>query len=160
MPLTEAHVSSRGGRHEDDESLNRPSPTHVERARRLLAYEGAAGSVDDRASTAAGRVYDKLNDHMAPLVGDEGVKMLLVRSAKLTRGEFAHLADVAIFERSAKLRECLHARDPGVAAESAEALFGTFLALITAFIGERLTTQVLRSAWPTLEETAPRETEQ
>ena len=29
-------------------------------------------------------------------------------------------------------------------------------ALITAFIGERLTTQVLRRAWPTIEETAKR----
>jgi hypothetical protein len=53
----------------------------------------------------------------------------------------------------------LQAQDPAVATESAAALFGTFFALITAFIGERLTTQILRRAWPTIEETAPRETE-
>jgi hypothetical protein len=130
----------------------------METARRLLAYE-AAGSAGDRALPAAGRVYDKLHAHMAPLVGDEGVQLLFVRSAKLVRGEFAYLSDVAIFERSAKLRECLQARHPAVATESVEALFGTFFALITAFIGERLTTQVLRRAWPTIEEMAPTETE-
>jgi len=142
-----------------DGSLNRPNPAQMERARRLLAHEGTAGSADERAATAAGRVYDKLHAHMAPLVGDAGVKLLLVRSAKLAEGEFAGLAEVPIFEGSTKLRECLQAQDPAVATESAAALFGTFFALITAFIGERLTTQILRRAWPTIEETAPRETE-
>jgi len=93
-------------------------------------------------------------------VGDEGVKMLFVRSAKLAQGEFADLADVAIFERAAKLRERLQRQDPAVGTESAEALFGTFFALITSFIGDRLTTRVLRNAWPTIEETASRETAQ
>ena len=83
---------------------------------------------------------------------------MFVRSAKLAQGEFAGLAEVPIFERPTKLRECLQAKDPAVAVESAAALFGTFFALITAFIGERLTTQVLRRAWPTIEETAPLET--
>ena len=61
-------------------------------------------------------------------------------------------------EGSTKLRACLQALDPAVATEAAAALFGTFLELITTFIGERLTIQVLRSAWPTIEDTAPRET--
>ena len=138
--------------------LNRPSPAQMERARRLLAHEGAAGSADERATTAAGRVYDKLHAHMAPLVGAAGVQLLFQRSAKLAQGEFACLDEVSILEGSTKLRECLQAQDPAVATESAAALFGTFFALLTTFIGERLTTQVLRSAWPTIEEAAPRET--
>ncbi len=130
----------------------------MERARRLLAHEGAAGSVDERATTAAGRVYDKLHAHMAPLVGVAGVQLLFVRSAKLAKGEFASLAEVSGFEGSTKLRERLQAQDPAVATESAAALFGIFFTLLTTFIGERLTTQVLRSAWPTIEETVPKET--
>jgi hypothetical protein len=90
-------------------------------------------------------------------VGDVGVQLLFVRSAKLAQGDFAWLSDVSILEGSTKLRERLHAEEPAVSTESAEALFGTFFMLITAFIGERLTTQVLRSAWPTIEATAPRE---
>jgi hypothetical protein len=137
-------------------TVNRPTPAQVERARRLLAHEGAAGSADDCA-TAAGRLYDKLHAHLAPLVGAAGVQLLFVRSAKLAQGEFARLAGVAILEGSTKLRECLQAQDPAVATESAAALFGTFFALIATFIGEPLTTQVLRGAWPMIEETAPKE---
>jgi hypothetical protein len=129
----------------------------MDRARQLLAYEGAAGGTDERAATAAGRVYDKLHAHMAPLVGDVGVQLLFVRSAKLARGDFAWLAEVSILQGSTKLRECLQAQDPAVATESAAVLFGTFFALVTTFLGERLTSQVLLRAWPTIEETAPRE---
>ena len=144
--------------HDRGGSMYRPNPAQMERARRLLAHEGAAGSVDKHVTTAAGRVYDQLQAHLAPLVGDAGVQLLFVRSAKLTQGEFAFLAEVPIFEGSTKLRECLQAQDPAVGTESAAALFGTFFALITTFIGERLTTQVLRRAWPTIEETAAEET--
>lgn len=138
--------------------MNRPNPGQIEQARRLLAHEGASDTVDERPTTAAARVYDKLHEHMAPLVGDAGVELLFVRSAKLTQGEFAWLAEVSIFEGATKLRERLQAQEPAVATESAAVLFGTFFMLITTFIGERLATQVLHRAWPTIDETAPRET--
>ena len=124
----------------------------------MLAHERAS-SGDERTTTAAGRVYDKLHVHIAPLVGVAGVQALFVRSAKLAQGEFARFAEVSILEDgSTKLRECLQAQEPAVAMESAAELFGTFFALITTFIGERLTTEVLRKAWPTIEETTPTET--
>jgi hypothetical protein len=135
--------------------MKRPSPAQMERARRLLALEGAAGSAGECAA-AAGRVYDKLHAYMAPLVGDAGFQLLFARSAK-PQGELAAFAEVSTREGSTKLRECLQALDPAVGTESAVVLFGTFLALIATFIGERLTTQVLRSAWP-IEEAAPKET--
>jgi len=130
----------------------------MERARRLLAHEGAAGSADGSATTAAGRVHDKLQAHLAPLVGATGVQSLLVRSAKLAQGDFTSVAEVSLLEGSTKLRERLHAHDSPVPLESAAALFATFFALLTTFIGERLTTQVLHSAWPMIEETPPTET--
>jgi hypothetical protein len=137
-------------------TLNPPSPGQIERAKRLLAHEGAAGTAGECA-TAAGRVYDNLHAHLDPLLGAAGVQALLVRSAKLTQSEFPFL-EVSILEGSTTLRECLRAQDPGVATEATAALLGTFFALLTTFIGERLTTQVLRSAWPTIHETALRET--
>lgn len=138
--------------------LKRANPAQVERARQLLAHEGAAGSGDGGATTAPGRVYDKLNAHLSPIVGEAGVQLLFVRSAKLAQGDFAWLAEVSILDGSTKLRDSLQAQDPPVATESAAALFGTFFTLITTFIGEHLTSQVLRRAWPTIDETAPRET--
>ena len=121
----------------------------METARRLLVHEGAAGGAGDSAGAAAGRVYDKLHGHLAPLLGSIGVQSLFVRSAKLTPGAFGSLAQVSMLEGSAKLREHLQAPGAVIDAESAVALFGTFLGLLTTFIGERLVTQVLRSAWPT-----------
>ena len=137
--------------------MNRPSPAQIERARRWLAHEGASDSAD-ACATAAGRVYDQLQAHLAPLVGSAGVHALLVRSVNLQRGEFSFL-EVATLEGSTKLRESLQAQDPSVAMEAAAALFGTFFALLTTFIGERLTTQALRRAWPSVEEAAPSTTD-
>jgi len=122
-------------------------------------HEGAAGVADERTATAAGRVYEKLHAHMVPLVSADGVRLLFARSAKLTQGEFACLAASSRLEGSTELCACLQAQDPAVAMAAATALFGTFIALLTTFIGERLTTQVLRSAWPTLEEMPPTENE-
>ncbi len=123
----------------------------------MLAHEGAAGGAATRAKTAAGRVYDKVHVHLVPLVGIAGVHLLFARSARLAQGEFARFAEVSIDEGSTKLREFLQAQDPAVATESAAALFGNFFTLITTFIGERLTAQMLRSAWPSFDETAPTE---
>ena len=123
----------------------------------MLAHEGAASGAKDNAAAAAGRVYDKLHAHLTPLLGGIGVQSLFVRSAKLTPGEFGRLSQVSVLEGSAKVRDHLQAQGSVVDTESAAALFGTFLALLTTFIGERLVTQVLRRAWPTMEET-PEET--
>ena len=137
--------------------MNKPSPAQLERARRLLAHEGAANGAGTRATTAASRVYEKIQDHMGPLVGVGGVHSLFMRSAKLAQGEFARFAGVSVLESSTKLRERLQAKDPAVSTEAAATLFGTFLTLSTSFLGERLTTQVLHNAWPTFEKTEPRE---
>jgi hypothetical protein len=130
--------------------VNGPSAAQLEKARLLLLHEGATGSAGECA-TAAGRIYDKLHAHLDPLLGAAGVQALLVRSAKLTQPQFSFL-EVAVVEDSTKLRERLQAQDPAVATGSAAALFATFFALVTTFIGERLTTQILRRAWPTIEE--------
>lgn len=123
----------------------------------MLAHEGATGGAAARAQTAALRVYEKLYVQLAPLVGVAGVHLLFARSAKLAQGEFARFADFSADEGATKLRERLQAQDPAVATESAAALFGNFFTLITSLIGERLTARMLRSAWPTVDETAPRE---
>ena len=124
-----------------------PSIRYVERARQLLAHEaGTAGE------TAAVRVFDKLSERLTPLLGAAGVQLLFVRSAKLTQGELSPAVPTTILGDGAKVRELLAARDPALSADTATTLFANFLTLITTFIGERLTLQVLRGAWPNLEE--------
>jgi hypothetical protein len=136
--------------------VTRAIPAQMERASRLLALEGARADGDT--GTPAGRVYDALHARLSPLLGQAGVELLLVRSAKLAGGDLAPLAAASLLEGAEKLRAFLYARDPMVSTESAAALFGTFFTLLETFIGDRLTTQALRSAWPALYETPPTET--
>jgi hypothetical protein len=128
-----------------------------ERARRLLAHEGASGGSSEDCATAAGRVYDKLNAQLGPLLGVAGVQALFARSAKLGGVGSAGLAEVAILDSSTTLAAFFRTLEAAVAANAAEALFGTFLSLVTTFIGERLTFQALRRAWPAIEETGATE---
>jgi hypothetical protein len=137
--------------------MTRPSAGQLDRARRLLASEAGSGGGSEGAAEAAARVYERLDAQLAPLLGRAGVRALFARSAKLAETELASLADAT--EDSAKLSARLQSLEATAAGEAAVALFGSFLELITTFIGERLTVQVLRSAWPAIEETAPRETQ-
>lgn len=136
--------------------MTRLNPAHLEMARRLLTHESLTAGAGEQAA-AAGRLYDKIHTQLAALLGDAGVELLFVRSAKLAEREFVDLAEIPLFERSLKLRERLHARIPAVSTESAAILFGTFFTLTTAFIGERLTTQALHKAWPTIDVKSSRE---
>ena len=130
---------------------------HMERVRRLLAHEGAFSGSSDARAVAAGRVHDTLTAHLSPLLGAAGVQALFVRSVKLARRLLASTTDVPIVESSTALSTFLRQLEPAIATNVAEALFGTFLALMATFIGERLTEQALRSAWPTIEEPVPTE---
>jgi len=132
--------------------MNPPSPAQIELARRLLALEAVAASEDARGLPVASRVYERLHTHLSPLVGVAGVDMLFVRCAKLTRGEFTATVEGTLSQGSTKLRERLHAPEPALALDAAATLFATFFALLTTFIGERLTLEILRRAWPTLDE--------
>ena len=122
----------------------------------MLAHEGAAGDAT-RDGTAAVRVYEKLHGRLSDLVGVAGADLLFARSAKLTQDSHARFAGPPGDEDATKLCERLQAQDPAIATESAAALFGNLFALTTTFIGEGLTTQLLRSTWPTLSDAALRE---
>jgi hypothetical protein len=142
--------------------VSRPTAAETARARRLLELERATDvdvevDRDDVARTAAARVHDKLQLHLAALVGPAGVQMLFARSARLVQDEHAGFAGIPMLGGSTSLRECLQADDPPVTEQAATAFFGTFFALMTTLIGERLTTQVLRRAWPAIEEAEPPE---
>jgi len=137
--------------------MSRPSPAQLARIRRLLAAEATGDGAEARAA-AAGAVYQKLDAQLSLLLGRTGFQMLLARAAKLAQPELACLTEVAVVESPTKLQAFLRALDPATAAEAAEVLFGTFFTLLTTFIGDRLTVQTLRRAWPAIEEPAAPET--
>jgi hypothetical protein len=75
----------------------------------------------------------------------------------LSRVEFTFL-DRSAVESAGNLRTALETQGPTQALEAAAALFGAFLTLIGTYVGERLTTGMLRGAWPSLEEPSAVET--
>lgn len=136
---------------------NPSTQAQATQARRLLELEGAV--LDDSATflAAAGRVHEKLTAQLSPLLGAGGVRALFVRSAKLARRDAPGLAEVDVFASLAQPRAELEACDPVVLAKTAEVVIATFLGLIATFIGARLTTQALRSAWPSIDESGSTE---
>ena len=139
-------------------AMNKPGAAQVAWARRLLAAEGSSGDEAEACAAAAGRVYEKLNAQLSPLLGSAGVQALFVRSAKVAQREFASLAEIVTPDGLTKLGARLRGLEPAVATEAAATLFGSFIELITTFIGERLAVLVLRNAWPTIEDMSLTET--
>lgn len=139
--------------------MKKPSPADLDAANRLLACEGGPGGSAGECAAAAERVYEKLRVQFVALVGSAGFQVLFARSANWTRSQFSAFGDNAAVESSAKLHERLRAQEPGAVAAMAANLFAAFLSLITTFIGEQLTTEMLRRAWPALGQGAPTEAE-
>lgn len=115
--------------------------------------------MEERAA-AAGRVQDKLFARLASVLGAGGARALFARSVRLAAGDHACLRNVDFDAKPTEgvaelLAAHLHQEDPAVALEGVEALCATLLALLMTLIGERLTFQVLRSAWPTFDVSAP-----
>ena len=124
-------------------------------------HEGT-GSADGGA--AAGRLYESLASRLGPLIGVAGVRALFARSVKLTKADYPCLADVRTsaqpsqdeVEPAPQLVACLSKLEPAVAASVAVALYATFLRLMSEFIGERLVRQVVRRAFPAIDQSFPK----
>jgi hypothetical protein len=141
--------------------MKKPNTEQVRAARRLLAHEAQGmGSAEEQAA-AAGRVHAKIFARLATLLGAGGARALYARSVRLTTGEHPCLQGVNFDAKQptesvmGELTTCLRGEAPAVAVETAVALCAVLLALLTTLIGERLTFQVLRSAWPTFDVSDP-----
>ena len=101
---------------------------------------------------AAQRAYDDLAEVSTPLIGETGVDALTGRAVHLAQRQYSWLADPGEPEHADKsiahVVACLARQDPAVATEAAAAVFAIFAGLLVTFIGEPLTTGLLRKAWP------------
>ena len=140
--------------------MRSPSKADLETARQLLALDG--GDDEHRAKVAA-RTYQKLEALLAPLIGRHGVRTLFVRSLRLAQLEGLAISEGSAADQAAnpgdQLSDYLHGVAPQAAAKAAAVVIATFLRLLTTFIGARLTSQVLRGAWPKIELATVEETE-
>lgn len=138
----------------------RPLEAHVEVAKRLLAQErGGGGDAKERA-VAAGRVYETLFRALAPVIGAAGVRALFARSVRLASTEFPCLGEISMTaeppEDSVQVAEqlvgCLSKLEPAAGSEVATGLYAVFLGLLAKFIGERLVSQIVTTAFPAIAE--------
>ena len=119
---------------------------------RLIAHE-VNGKKSSEANPPAGfLVVEKLRPHLANLMGNAGFRALLSRSLALARAEVPWLRSVHV--KSDGFLEGLDELEAQVDldkfSEGRVVLLAVLLGLLVAFIGERLTLQLVREVWPKL----------
>ena len=121
-------------------------------ALRVLAQRAGASADVEAVAAAAHAAYDDLTRVSAPLIGQIGVDALTGRAVHLAQREYPWLAQARETMPAnapfAQVMFCLAQQDRVVATEAAGAVFASFTGLLVTFIGEPLTTRLLRKAWP------------
>jgi hypothetical protein len=146
--------------------MTSPIHAHVQAAKRLLAQESASGGNAEQRAASAGRVYEALFESLAPVIGAAGTRVLFARSVKLTQAEFPCLGEMLVpaeapgskVQIARQLVGCFSKLEPAAASEVATALYANFFGLMSTFIGDRLVRQIVKSAFPAIDETGPKET--
>jgi len=121
-------------------------------AQKVLADCAGVNASAEAVGAAALRVYDQLARVSAQLIGQAGVEALTGRALHLAQLEYPWLVYTREPEQPeapfSQIVVCLKRQDPAVASEAAAAVFGAITGLLVTFIGEPLTMQLLRKAWP------------
>jgi hypothetical protein len=130
--------------------MREPKQAHRAEASRLVELEGK--STNDVA-LAAERVFEKTFGLLSPILGQDGTSALFARSTQLAAARFPSLGDPDLDAgRATSPAQAVAARlrrSPATSREAAVAVYATLLSLLETLIGERLTSQLLRGAWPT-----------
>ena len=117
--------------------------------RQLVAGDSAA-----RVAADAVQACEQLSRHLARIVGEIGVRVLLARSATLTSARFPWLASAiprtASADPWAALRVAMESQDPHAAGEAFADLLATFVELLGRLIGDALVARLLHELWPEL----------
>jgi hypothetical protein len=120
--------------------------------RRMLAREAGTGADSRAIAAAAHRLSERFAEQLTPLIGAAGVAAICARSLHLTQRNVRGLAPVRASAQGdapfALLQRLLEQQEPAAATEAAVVLLATVSELLTSFIGEGLTTRLLREAWP------------
>ena len=128
-------------------------------ARRLLAYEAVAGKTSGLEEAATLRVYEKLRQSLGEFVGVTGFQSLAFRALTQAKSEAPGLWAVRLavdgslqglgeFQPQPGEFEPQLGSGKDQASEGGVALIARLLGLLLIFLGEALTLNLLRNAWP------------
>jgi hypothetical protein len=118
---------------------------------RLLAREAGTDADARTIAAAARRLCERFAKQLSPLTGDAGVAAIYARSLYLTQQQFPSAAPLRSSEDDTpftRVQAFLERQEPVVAAKAAVAVLTTAGEVLASFIGEGLTTRLLREAWP------------
>lgn len=123
---------------------------------RLIAFEVSGARSTDSGAFSAFAVPDKMRIHLTTLMGNGGHRALLMRALVLAGEEVPWLRDARVAP-SGNLERPIQEGDPNEkldnpdgATEGGVVLVAHLIGLLVAFIGERLTLQLVREVWPKL----------
>ena len=119
---------------------------------KVLARHGGPDAGADEIAAAAHRGDDDLARAAAQLIGQAGIDALTSRAVYLAQNTYPWLVNRREPGQPqgpfAQVVACLKGQDPVAATKAAGAVLTTLTTLLVTFIGEPLTTQLLRKAWP------------
>lgn len=130
--------------------MNRATEQMRNFAKSLMACEpGGYKSSGEKIPTAF-HVCEKLHSHMATFMGNAGFRALLNRALALSVPEVPWLRGIQVDGEGslAGLEELQAQLKPDELSEGGIVLLAQLLGLLVAFIGERLTLQVVSEVWP------------
>lgn len=119
---------------------------------RVLAHHAGSDVGAEAFAAATYRAYDDLARVSTQLIGQAGVDALTGRALHLAQQEYPWLVHRREPEQAegpfAQVIVCLKRQDPAVATEAAVGVLATLVGLLMIFLGESLTTHLVRKAWP------------
>ena len=132
--------------------MSRATPAMRNLAKCLTAYETEGNKSSQTKSPAAFFIGEKLRPHLVTFMGNVGFQALLSRALSLANAEVRWLRTVQVkADGSMEGWDELEAKvDPDEIFEGRVVLLAQLLGLLLAFIGEKLTLQLVREAWPKL----------
>ena len=125
--------------------------SHGGRILNTLAHLLATGADPELIATTAVSIWREVEQALVPVIGPRAVRALYGRSLSLTRGAYPCLATVKENEDGddfATLRAALKQQTSIHAVDAQDALFQTFVQLLSRLIGGRLTRRLLESVLP------------
>jgi hypothetical protein len=120
--------------------------------RRLLVREAGAGASASAIAAATRRLGERFAHQLVPLLGDAGVAAICTRTLHLAQRQVPGLVPIPESDQVegpfTHTQHFLEHQAPSLAVDAAVAVLTTFGELLASFIGEGLTTRLLRETWP------------
>jgi hypothetical protein len=120
--------------------------------RQLLARKAGKDPGVPAIAAAARHLCERFAHYLTPVIGEAGIAAIWARSLHLVQRQLPLVAPLEGSDQRegpfAGLQGSLEQQEAAVAAKAAVAVLTTASELLTLFIGESLTTRLLREAWP------------